>query len=59
MGWKVLKISDVEADDVIGTLAKQAENADMRVIISTGDKDMAQLVSERITLVNTMKMNAG
>ena len=55
MGWKVLKISDVEADDVIGTLAKQAESADMNVIISTGDKDMAQLVSERITLVNTMK----
>ena len=40
---------------MIGTLAKQAENADMKVIISTGDKDMAQLVSERITLVNTMK----
>ena len=55
MGWKVLKINNVEADDVIGTLAKQAENADMKVIISTGDKDMAQLVSERITLVNTMK----
>jgi DNA polymerase-1 len=44
----------VEADDVIGTLTKQAESAGMRVIISTGDKDMAQLVSPAVTLVNTM-----
>ncbi|WP_042225986.1 DNA polymerase I [Kingella kingae] len=55
MGWKVLKISGVEADDVIGTLAIAAAAQDMNVIISTGDKDMAQLVSPRITLVNTMK----
>ncbi|ULJ69511.1 DNA polymerase I [Wielerella bovis] len=55
MGWKVLKINDVEADDVIGTLAVQAATQNMRVIISTGDKDMAQLVNDRITLVNTMK----
>lgn len=55
MGWKVLKISGVEADDVIGTLAISAAAQDMNVIISTGDKDMAQLVSPRITLVNTMK----
>ena len=55
MGWKVLKINNVEADDVIGTLARQAEAANMDVVISTGDKDMAQLVGGRITLVNTMK----
>ncbi|MDK4679378.1 DNA polymerase I [Kingella negevensis] len=55
MGWKVLKISDVEADDVIGTLAVQAATQGMNVIISTGDKDMAQLVNPQITLVNTMK----
>lgn len=55
MGWKVLKISGVEADDVIGTLAIQASEQGMNVVISTGDKDMAQLVNDRITLVNTMK----
>jgi DNA polymerase-1 len=55
MGWPVLVVPDVEADDVIGTLAKAGEEAGWNVVISTGDKDMAQLVSERITLVNTMK----
>ncbi|MDO4249133.1 MAG: DNA polymerase I [Neisseria sp.] len=55
MGWPVLVVPDVEADDVIGTLARQAEAADWNVIVSTGDKDMAQLVSAQITLVNTMK----
>ncbi|SSY70565.1 DNA polymerase I [Alysiella crassa] len=55
MGWKVLKISNVEADDVIGTLAVQAAEQGMNVVISTGDKDMAQLVNPQITLVNTMK----
>ncbi len=54
MGWPMLIIDGVEADDVIGTLAKQAEAADMRCIISTGDKDIAQLVNEKVTLVNTM-----
>ena len=54
MGWNVLIVPDVEADDVIGTLAKQGEAAGWQVVISTGDKDMAQLVSDRITLVNTM-----
>jgi DNA polymerase-1 len=54
MGWPMLTIDGVEADDVIGTLTKQAEAAGMRVIISTGDKDMAQLVSPAVTLVNTM-----
>ncbi|HEV7390071.1 MAG TPA: DNA polymerase I [Burkholderiales bacterium] len=54
MGWPLLVIDGVEADDVIGTLTKQAERSGMRVIISTGDKDMAQLVSPAVTLVNTM-----
>ncbi|MDR4515281.1 DNA polymerase I [Nitrosomonas sp.] len=54
MGWPILIIDGVEADDVIGTLAKQAEAANMRCIISTGDKDIAQLVNAHITLVNTM-----
>ena len=44
----------VEADDVIGTLAKQASERGQPVLISTGDKDMAQLVNEHVTLVNTM-----
>jgi DNA polymerase-1 len=54
LGLPLLRIEGVEADDVIGTLARRAEHAGMRVVISTGDKDMAQLVNERITLVNTM-----
>ncbi|MBH2057539.1 DNA polymerase I [Neisseria meningitidis] len=54
MGWPVLVIPQVEADDVIGTLAKQGAEHGLRVIVSTGDKDMAQLVDERVTLVNTM-----
>ncbi|WP_308112161.1 DNA polymerase I [Neisseria subflava] len=54
MGWPVLVIPQVEADDVIGTLAAMAGEAGWNVVISTGDKDMAQLVNERVTLVNTM-----
>ena len=54
MGWPRLVVEGVEADDVIGTLTKEAERAGARVIISTGDKDMAQLVSPAVTLVNTM-----
>ena len=54
MGWPMLIIDGVEADDVIGTLAKQAMHENMRCIISTGDKDIAQLVSPQITLINTM-----
>ncbi len=53
-GWPVLVIGQVEADDVIGTLAKQGAEHGLRVIVSTYDKDMAQLVDERVTLVNTM-----
>jgi len=54
MGLPVLRIDGVEADDVIGTLARRAAAAGMEVLISTGDKDMAQLVDDRVTLVNTM-----
>ena len=54
MGWPVLTIAGVEADDVIATLAAQATQAGWRSVISTGDKDLAQLVDERVTLVNTM-----
>ena len=53
-GLPVLRIAGVEADDVIGTLACRAAAAGQSVLISTGDKDMAQLVNESITLVNTM-----
>ncbi len=54
LGYPKLVIPRVEADDVIGTLAKQAEAAGMDVLISTGDKDLAQLVSDKVTLINTM-----
>ena len=54
MGWPMLIVDGVEADDVIGTLAKQAMHENMRCIISTGDKDIAQLVSPQVTLINTM-----
>jgi DNA polymerase-1 len=54
LGLPLLRIAGVEADDVIGTLTKQAAEAGYDVLISTGDKDMAQLVGPRITLVNTM-----
>jgi len=54
LGFPILRVSGVEADDVIGTLARQAAAADIEVIISTGDKDFAQLVNSHITLVNTM-----
>ena len=54
MGWPVLMVSGVEADDVIGTLACQATEAGWETIISTGDKDLAQLVNSSVTLINTM-----
>ncbi|MBI5447395.1 MAG: DNA polymerase I [Gammaproteobacteria bacterium] len=54
MGLPLLAIEKVEADDVIGTLTAQAVKKKWRVLISTGDKDMAQLVSPQVTLVNTM-----
>ena len=54
LGWPILCIEGVEADDVIGTLAKQAADNNMRCVISTGDKDIAQLVNSQVMLVNTM-----
>ena len=54
LGLPLLCISGVEADDVIGTLARQASQQGRHTLISTGDKDMAQLVDEHVTLINTM-----
>ena len=54
MGLPLLRVEGVEADDVIGTLCKQGEAEGLNVLVSTGDKDLAQLVSERVTLINTM-----
>ena len=54
LGIPLLMVPGVEADDVIGTLALQAKTQGMHTLISTGDKDMAQLVCPEITLINTM-----
>ncbi len=54
MGLPILIVDGVEADDVIGTLARQATEQGLPVLISTGDKDMAQLVNQHVTLINTM-----
>jgi len=54
LGLPLLQIDGVEADDVIGTLAREAERSGVRTLVSTGDKDLAQLVSGQVTLVNTM-----
>jgi DNA polymerase-1 len=53
-GWPLLMIAGVEADDVIGTLVRRAEAQGFDAVISTGDKDLAQLITPRVTLVNTM-----
>jgi DNA polymerase-1 len=53
-GWNIIMVEGVEADDVIGTLAQQASNNGARCIVSTGDKDLTQLVNANVTLVNTM-----
>lgn len=54
MGLPLIMMEGVEADDIIGTLTTMALKADIPVVISTGDKDMAQLVNEKVTLINTM-----
>jgi DNA polymerase-1 len=54
MGWPVLTVPGVEADDVIGTLASMASSQGIEVIISSGDKDLSQLVDEHITVIDTM-----
>ncbi len=56
LGWPVLMVPGIEADDAIGTLSCAAARKGHSVVISTGDKDMAQLVNERVTLVNTMTL---
>jgi DNA polymerase-1 len=58
LGWPVIVVPGIEADDAIGTLARTAAAAGMRVVISTGDKDMAQLVTDQVTLINTMTNEA-
>ncbi len=54
MGWRVLDVPGVEADDVIGTLARLASAQGLRVVISSGDKDLSQLVDDRVTVIDTM-----
>jgi DNA polymerase-1 len=54
LGWPVLEVPGVEADDVIGTLARLAEAGGHQVVVSTGDKDLAQLVTPQVRLINTM-----
>ncbi|WP_153099937.1 DNA polymerase I [Paraburkholderia hayleyella] len=54
LGWPLLMVEGVEADDVIGTLGRLAEQQGMNVLVSTGDKDLAQLVTDHLTLINTM-----
>ncbi|MFZ6873753.1 DNA polymerase I [Undibacterium sp. Di27W] len=54
MGWPILMVEGVEADDVIGTLAVEATKLGFNTIVSTGDKDLAQLVNANVTLINTM-----
>ncbi|HMX11966.1 MAG TPA: DNA polymerase I [Burkholderiaceae bacterium] len=54
LGWPVLEVPGIEADDAIGTLARLGEASGHRVVISTGDKDLAQLVTDHVTLINTM-----
>jgi len=54
LGWPVIEVPGIEADDAIGTIACVAASSGHRVIISTGDKDLAQLVTSEVTLINTM-----
>ena len=54
LGLPLLRVAGVEADDVIGTLCEQAADKRLKVLVSTGDKDLAQLVNDHVTLVNTM-----
>ncbi len=54
LGWPVLEVPGIEADDVIGTLCRVGADSGHEVVVSTGDKDLAQLVNDRVTLINTM-----
>jgi DNA polymerase-1 len=57
LGWPLLTIEGIEADDVIGTLTEQAWRRGLRTVVSTGDKDLAQLVNPHVTLIDTMTRN--
>ena len=59
LGWPLLQVAGVEADDVIGTLAKQASAQGLMTVIATGDKDLAQLVDEKVILIDTMSRDGG
>ncbi len=59
LGWPIIEIEGVEADDVIGTLARQAAARGVRTVVSTGDKDLAQLVGDSIELIDTMSRDGG
>ncbi|MCO5100982.1 MAG: DNA polymerase I [Burkholderiaceae bacterium] len=59
LGWPLVMVDGIEADDVIGTLATQARASGMKTVVSTGDKDLAQLVDDDIVLVNTMTRDGG
>ena len=54
LGWPIVQIEGIEADDVIATLARRAQEQQFQTVVSTSDKDLAQLVNEQVTLVNTM-----
>jgi DNA polymerase I len=59
LGWPLLQVPGVEADDVIGTLARQASAKGIATVIATGDKDLAQLVSDQVILIDTMSRDGG
>ena len=59
LGIKIIVKTGVEADDVIGTLAEEANKLNLNAVISTGDKDMTQLVNKRVKVVNTMSGELG
>jgi len=59
LGWPILQIGGVEADDVIGTLAARARAQGLRTVIATGDKDLAQLVGDSVQLIDTMSRDGG
>ncbi|MFX8860351.1 PIN domain-containing protein, partial [Acinetobacter baumannii] len=54
LGWPILEVPGIEADDAIGTLARVAVESGQRVVVSTGDKDLAQLVNPHVSLITTM-----
>src|SRR5271165_2773621 len=59
LGWPVLQVGGVEADDVIGTLAARARDQGLRTVIATGDKDLTQLVGDAVQLIDTMSRDGG